>query len=377
MARKPTPVIVISSHAAHNTVFRALELGAMDFMAKPGRQIGPELREIEGELIRKIRLVRRLQAVRLQRRAQSLARQRDARDTRELEALVDPEDELDGGAAAEDSSELGEGARRAPAEERRGLGEEGERVEPVSAPRHKPAPVPDGVVGIAASTGGPPAVQQILCGLSGELPLAVLVAQHMPARFTRAFASRLDKMCSMRVVEATEGMTLRPGVVYIAPGASNLAIDRDAKGLAQIRLRAQDPGTSAKIAPSGDMLLGSGGRLFQQRFCAVILTGMGTDGRDGAMLAREHGARVIVEDPHTAVMPGMPQAVIDAGVVDEVCALDDIVVAIQRFADRCASSRTSRREGLGADEGGVRVDAGAGLDGPGAADAEGRESGRA
>ncbi|MCA9718095.1 MAG: chemotaxis-specific protein-glutamate methyltransferase CheB [Myxococcales bacterium] len=313
MSRKPTPVIVISSHSTNSTVFRALELGAMDFMAKPGRQIGPELREIEGELIRKIRLVRRLQAVRLQRRAQSLARQRDARDTREVDTLPDPEDQ-----ETELALLLAEGS-------------------PALAKEPEPA-APAGIVGIAASTGGPPAVQQILCALPGELPLAILVAQHMPARFTRAFASRLDKMCSLAVVEARDGMALKPGFVFVAPGAANIEIEREGAGPGVVRVRAPDKGASAKITPSGDMLLASGARLFEQRFCAVVLTGMGADGSEGATLAREHGATVLAEDPHTAVMPGMPQSVIDAGVVDEVLPLDDMADAIKRFATRCTKA---------------------------------------
>ncbi len=321
MARRPTPVIVISSHSGSSTVFRALELGAMDFMAKPGRQIGPELREIEGELVRKIRLVRRLQAVRLQRRAQSLARQRDARDTRELDTLIDPEDR-----ERESSLEPspGRNARRA---------------------KEPETPAPLGVVGIAASTGGPPAVQQILCALPGELPLAVLVAQHMPARFTRAFASRLNKMSSLAVVEAQDGMVLKPGLVYIAPGASNIELEREGDGPGVVRVRAAEKGASAKITPSGDMLLASGAKFYETRFCAVVLTGMGADGSEGAMLAREHGSAVLAEDPHTAVMPGMPQSAINAGVVDEVLPLDDIADAILRFSSRCSKLESGRRTG--------------------------------
>ena len=372
MARKPTPVIVISSHSAHSTVFRALELGAMDFLAKPGRQIGPELRGIQGELIRKIRLVRRLQAVRLQRRAESLARQRDARDTREIETLTAPDDEADGDEpkATSQAAEV-ETARAGNVGELEEPGGKGAadstdavtaRPRVRSGPSKRTPPLPVGVVGIAASTGGPPAVQQILCALSGELPVAILVAQHMPARFTRAFASRLDKMCSLRVLEARDRMPLRPGVVYIAPGAANIEVERDGtNGEGYVRVRQPEASASAKITPSGDMLLGSGARLFQRRFCAVVLTGMGADGRDGATLAREHGSPVFAEDPSSAVMPGMPQSVIDAGVVDEVHSLDDLPAAIQRFADTCQAAESGRSASSSAHPG---------------SGAHGRESGR-
>ncbi|MCA9694600.1 MAG: chemotaxis-specific protein-glutamate methyltransferase CheB [Myxococcales bacterium] len=316
MARRPTPVIVISSHSARDTVFRALELGAMDFMAKPSRQIGPELREIQGELLRKIRLVKRLHAVRLQHRAQALALQRDARVTREMTALPDPEDASTQGDA---------------------------RPVVIAHAPTAPAPAatsgePLGIVGIAASTGGPPAVQQLLCGLPGDLPIAVLVAQHMPARFTRAFASRLDKMCSLRVNEAIDGAPLQRGHVYISPGASNIEIAAGDDGV-QLVVRTPEGAAQGKITPSADLMLRAAAAQYGRRFCAVVLTGMGSDGREGAVFAREQGSLVVVEDPQTAVMPGMPQSVIDAGAADEVHALDDIPEVLIRFAERCKGGR--------------------------------------
>ena len=104
-------------------------------------------------------------------------------------------------------------------------------------------------------------------------------------------------MCSLAVVEARDGMALKPGFVFVAPGAANIEIEREGAGPGVVRVRAPDKGASAKITPSGDMLLASGARLFEQRFCAVVLTGMGADGSEGATLAREHGATVLAEDP--------------------------------------------------------------------------------
>lgn len=296
MAKRPLPVLVVSGHSERDNVFRALELGALDFIAKPGRQIGPDLRMIQEDLLAKIRVVRRLSVVRLLQRAQHLAEQRSDRSTTEIPAI------------------------------------ESGRFEPAAAQHRGP---PLGLLGIAASTGGPPAIQQLLCALPLVLPISILVAQHMPARFTRAFAARLDKICSFHVCEASDAQVLQAGVVYIAPGASNIEVDQGPGGAARVRVR--PPRSGATIVPSGDLLFKTAADAFGPRFCALVLTGMGSDGREGAELARRVGATVIAEDPSTAVMPGMPAAAIDAGVVDQVLSLEELPVAIQRFADACRS----------------------------------------
>jgi len=293
MAKRPLPVIIISSHSERDNVFRALELGALDFIAKPARHIGPELRAIQEDLLLKISMVRRLSVVRLLARAQALVEQRLERTTGEVSAY-----------------------------------ESGRHDASLIANNHMV-----GVLGIAASTGGPPAIQQLLCALPQTLPLAILVAQHMPARFTRAFAARLDKICAFQVVEASDAQVLRAGVVYIAPGAANLEVEIAGPGGARVRVR--PPRAGASIVPSGDLLFKTAGDAFGPRFCALILTGMGSDGREGAELARRVGATVLAEDPRTAIMPGMPGSAIEAGVVDQVLALEELPVAIQRFADRC------------------------------------------
>lgn len=313
MSRRPMPVIVISGHSQRENVFRALELGAMDFLAKPTRHIGPELREIQAELVRKIRVVSRLHAVRLQLRAQSLRLQRDARRTREVVAIPDgPIEEVLARVAATPTPDP-------PTE-----------AEPVGEP-------PWGVVAIAASTGGPPAIQQLLGELASDLPIAILLAQHMPARFTRAFAGRLDKLSSMSVVEAEDEQTVYSGRVYVAPGAANLVVRRRKDKTVAINVKppeAPGPGEMAKITPSGDALFRSAADIYGSRLCTVVLTGMGSDGREGAVYAARRGAVVLAENPASAVMPGMPKSVVDAGVADEVLSIEALPDAIARFAAR-------------------------------------------
>lgn len=310
MAKCPVPVVVISSHDDRESVFRALELGAMDFIPKPRRKIGPELRKIADDLRAKIAIVGRLQVVSLQARANDEA----------ARALARGEPEEGGAQPASAAEEIAEAA-------------EASEV-PVDVPE-KEAERPLGLLGVAASTGGPPAIQQLLRELPSGLPLAIVIAQHMPARFTRAFAGRLDRMSRFTVREAVDGERLERGVVYLAPGAHDVEILGDPDGPGRIRVReAVGEGT---LMPSGDLLFRSGVHAYGSRFCALILTGMGSDGTAGAEVARDGGATVLAEDPETAVMPGMPGSAIAAGVVDQVLALSELPIAIARFAERCRS----------------------------------------
>lgn len=298
MSRRPTPVLVVSGHSQRQNVFRALELGALDFIAKPGRDISPDLKTIEEELVAKIRMVRRLSAVRLVERARSLA---------EIER-----------------------AHTAPI-----------MLTPPTVSRPDSAPLsgppPQAVVGIAASTGGPPALQQLLCGLPLPLPVAVLVAQHMPARFTKAFAERLDRIVPAHVFEAVDGMPLCAGTVYIAPGETNMEIQYRSRGLSSPVIRVVPPdrsGGGPVLTPSADHLFTSLAREYGPDTCVVVLTGMGSDGRDGAVVAHGAGATLLAEDPETAVMPGMPHSVVETGLVDEVHPVEAMADAIMRFVQR-------------------------------------------
>ena len=295
MNKRPTPVLVVSGYAQRENVFRALELGALDFLAKPTRDVSPDLKNIKQELLAKISLVRKLQAVRLRDRARSLA------------AVV---------------------------------GQAVGAIE-IEAAASLEGPAPVGVIAVAASTGGPPAVQQLLCGLPKELPLAVLVAQHMPARFTRAFADRLDKIVDLRVIEAEDGQSLSAGTVYVAPGSANVEVvaPSETGAAPQIRVVPVDRAALSRvITPSADHLFKSLAGHYGRRLCTVILTGMGSDGRLGAIAARNAGGRVLAEDPDTAVMPGMPYSVIEAGVVDQVLPLEQIAAALIEFGRRCTDA---------------------------------------
>ncbi|NVB42175.1 chemotaxis-specific protein-glutamate methyltransferase CheB [Pseudenhygromyxa sp. WMMC2535] len=292
MSRRPIPVLVISGYAQRDNVFRALELGALDFIAKPRRHISPDIRNIEDELSNKIAMVRRLHAVRLKQRAESLAAQ---------------------GARPKGSS-----------------GSEGEDEVSLSG---EPASV---VVGIGSSTGGPPAIQQLLASLPADLPAAILISQHMPARFTKAFAARLDRVVDLHVVEAAEGQPVCQGVVYIVPGSSNLEVESSKGGGSVIHIVEPQPTRAGALplTPSADHMLKSLSSTYGRRLVAVILTGMGSDGTNGTIAARRQGATVLVEDPSTAVMPGMPHSAMEAGTVDRAVPLEKLGEAIVEAVER-------------------------------------------
>lgn len=281
MSRRPTPVLVISSHARKENVFKALELGALDFIAKPTSKISPELQEIEQELIAKIQLISKLRMVPLPLRI------------------------------------------RPPT------------PGPVPVPAAPPAVVAPGqglrLVAIGASTGGPPALQQIVSALDPRWPAAYVIAQHMPAKFTSAFAERLDRASSLEIREAKDGDTLRAGLALVAPGSAVMTLVRDGDALL---VRLSPPTPEDRFVPSIDKLFESAAEAMGEHTLAIVLTGMGGDGSRGVRAVRRRGGTAIAEAADTAVIFGMPEEAIKTGAVSEVLPLGQIPGAISRFVRR-------------------------------------------
>jgi two-component system chemotaxis response regulator CheB len=202
------------------------------------------------------------------------------------------------------------------------------REEPEPPPASRPkvrAPRPASperarLVLVGASTGGPPAVQRLLEGLAG-LPVCVVVAQHMPARFTQAFAERLDQALPFRVTEARTGDVIAPGRVYVAPGGEQLELAlRSGDLVLEVKMASPDDAH----APSVDRLFASAARLDLPDVRAVVLTGMGADGAKGALALKRAGAEVWAEAESTAVVFGMPAAAIKVGAVTKTLPLDEL-----------------------------------------------------
>jgi two-component system, chemotaxis family, protein-glutamate methylesterase/glutaminase len=286
MAHRPMPVIIISSltRSGSAATIEALRAGAMDVLAKPG---GPAS---VGELA--VRLKDRVRAIRGMAPA-SLAR-----------AAAEPAAPTPGSA-------------------------------PVlfNHPRRR-----NGIIAIGASTGGPQAIESLLTRMPAETP-PIVIAQHMPAGFTKAFADRLDRVCKIRVVESAGGEALEPGVAYVAPGGHHLVVD--AHGV-RLTTRLHDGPQLHHQRPAVDELFNSLARLRGVPIVAALLTGMGADGADGMLALRKAGAETIAEDEHSCIVFGMPREAIARNAAMHVATLLRMPTLIPECFARVAGSPSAK-----------------------------------
>jgi two-component system chemotaxis response regulator CheB len=176
------------------------------------------------------------------------------------------------------------------------------------------------VVIIGTSTGGPAALQTIFKQMPANFSKPIVIVQHMPGSFTKAFAERLNRISALTVSEAQQGDKLKPGHVYVAPGGMQLMIDRRNGG--SIHIHESDERISYR--PSVDIALASAAKHFGRNALAIILTGMGSDGKEGADLLKQAGGTIWAQDETSCVIFGMPMAVIKADLVESILPLDDI-----------------------------------------------------
>lgn len=213
---------------------------------------------------------------------------------------------------------------------------DGPRRVPVAPSPAVAAPGAPEVLVVGCSTGGPDAFARVVAGLPADLPVPVLVVQHMPPVFTTMFARRLDASSGLEVLEAADGDEVRPGRVLVAPGDHHLRVRRGADGVVRAVV---DQGVPENFCrPAVDVLFRSAAALWGGRAVAVVLTGMGADGREGVRPLRAAGARVLVQDQETSVVWGMPGAVAEAGLADEVLPLDDLAPRLATLLRRPVTS---------------------------------------
>ncbi len=201
-------------------------------------------------------------------------------------------------------------------------------------------PKPPAVLVVGASTGGPEALTRVIAALPPTFPLPVLVVQHMPPVFTRQFAQRLDRLTALRVVEAVDGTPLVPGTVQLAPGDHHLVVRTTRQGLTTA-LNQEPPENFCR--PAVDPLFRSAVAAYEGAVLGVVLTGMGSDGRAGAAEIRAAGGAVVVQDQATSVVWGMPGAIVNAGLADEVLPLDRIAESVVRRLDAAVLPGGPRR----------------------------------
>ena len=181
---------------------------------------------------------------------------------------------------------------------------------------------------IGTSTGGPVALQEILVALPENFPYPIILVQHMPGTFTRAFAERLNRACNIFVKEAQNGETLLNGTAYLAPGGRQMLVEGSINN-ARLKIVDADRYPDMTYKPSVDLTFGSVAQIFSGEVLGIILTGMGIDGREGCRQLKDKGARIWAQDEQSSVVYGMPQAVTTANIAEENIALGDIAKSIR------------------------------------------------
>lgn len=184
------------------------------------------------------------------------------------------------------------------------------------------------VVAIASSTGGPNALTELLPALPANLPVPIVIVQHMPAEFTRSLADRLNTISAIKVREAIAGEPLLPGVALIAPGDKHMVVERSLDQQLIITLNHGPPENSCR--PAADLLFRSVAKSYGENVLAIVLTGMGKDGLAGSRVIRAAGGRVVAQDEASSVVWGMPGEVVHANLADSVLPLNEIALEIVR-----------------------------------------------
>ena len=279
MRLRPMPVVMVSTltEQGADITLRALEMGAVDYVAKPRIGISSGLNELAGDIVDKIRVAACAHVKRL------------------------------GPAPAA-------GAGPAP--------------NSTEAPETSRAPLPrlstEKVICIGASTGGTEAIREVLTPLPADSP-AIVITQHMPPGFTSSFAARLDSLCKIRVEEARDGQRILPGHAYIAPGGHHLRIDRSGSNYVAV---VEDTEPVNRHRPSVEVLFRSAARVLGPNAIGIMLTGMGGDGAQAMREMKDAGSYNYVQDETSCVVFGMPRMAIQAGAAHEILPLNQIATAL-------------------------------------------------
>jgi two-component system chemotaxis response regulator CheB len=267
MSRKPIPIVIVSvASESGELVLNALDAGAVDVVQKPTALASERLLEISDDLIAKVKTAA------------------DARLRRPSDAKV---------------------ATSPPPIGSRGIFD---------------------IVVLGISTGGPQALRALIPRLPAGLTVPVAVVLHMPVGYTELYARKLDELSPLHVVEATAGLHVQPGTVLIAPAGRHLSMRRGADGNVVTHLDVRPLDTPHR--PSVDVLFQSAADVYAGRVLGVVMTGMGSDGREGAAWIKAKGGRVLTEAEETCVVYGMPRSVVEAGLSDRSVGLDDMADAI-------------------------------------------------
>lgn len=253
---KNIPVIMLSSltYKGAVTTIECLEAGAFDFIGKPSGSISLDINKVKDELVTKIRMA---------------------------------------------------ASRKAPSKT-------------IPQVQRKEVSNKTEAVVIGASTGGPKALTTVISALPKKLGFPILIVQHMPVGFTKAFANRLNNTCDIKVVEAEQGQIIENDTVYIAPGGYHMEVSRDKK----INLTLEP--AIWGVRPAVDKLFISAAKVYNKNLVSIVLTGMGKDGADGSIKVKESGGFTVAEHESTCTIYGMPKSAIETGIIDEILPLGQV-----------------------------------------------------
>ena len=279
-------IVMLSSLDDSETMYQALALGAVDFVAKPKGRLTVSMGELCEQLQKTIRTAYRVSPDAVAIDGDAIARTMAAILQRSAPPRDNQPEETSTGAISKIA------------------------------------------VAIAASTGGPPALEQVFAGLTSDLPAAVLVVQHLPRGFSASLARRLSRAGSVPVVEAEEGTALRNGCGYLAPHGAHMCVEVDASGPHITFDRRQGP--LHGVCPAADVLFESVVDVFGEMGVGVVLTGMGTDGAKGLRRMRDEGGATVVQDEETSVVWGMPGAALREKAANRTVAIGSIPAEIRR-----------------------------------------------
>jgi two-component system, chemotaxis family, protein-glutamate methylesterase/glutaminase len=290
----PVPVLIVSSLTTESAqaTMQAFDLGAVDFISKDLSYVSINIRNIKDELIEKVRQIAQSRLVQTRFRMRRLAQSSRTK-----------------------------------------------KIEP--KPRQKETSYESlllnfHAVALGVSTGGPQALLKLIPKLSKNFPLGISIVQHMPQRFTRTLAERLNSISEVYVKEAEQGDVVEPGKVFIAPGGKQMSFS---ESNSRVTIEISDGPSNILYRPSADLMMTSAASTFHGPLLGIIMTGMGKDGVEGLKQIRSKGGYVIGQDEESCVVYGMPRAAHEEGLVDSMLSLDNISVALERLTKAWIKAR--------------------------------------
>lgn len=289
MSRAPTSILMFSSltHQGAKATLDALEAGALDFLPKKFSEIAKSNDEAGSLLRQRVIQLAKKRNISTRKLSQDRIVKKSKNDDASVNTVFEKNklsSDLDDNTPANSSATT---------------------LKKSSGKKYN-------LLAIGTSTGGPIALQKILTCLPKDFPLPIIMIQHMPASFTNTFAKRLDSLCKISVKEASDGDVLKAGCAYLAPGGRQMLITGSEHN-AKIKI-IDDNSEKITFKPSVDISFGSASKIFVGKVLGIILTGMGSDGREGSRMLKTQGATIWSQDEQSCVVYGMPQAVTNAGI---------------------------------------------------------------